>query len=202
MLIEGVYMLYIYDPWDHLPSFWSFPRTGPKNAKKPKIWPLSGLHWPIIWRPRPKFELDVKILHIYPHTKFERARSNSSPVIAREKNLCSGGVTVMNPKYLRLCLGIQLWGQSVRNFGCCALIGCLTFGAVAIARIGVFNKSVSILLTIGCRGLQCIVNLSETICCESFGGVRFGLGPLLQGQIMAAQHKSAYISLILGSRGF
>ena len=30
------------------------------------------------------------------------------------------------------------------NFGCCALNGCLAFGAVAIIRIHVFNKSVSI----------------------------------------------------------
>ena len=37
---------------------------------------------------------------------------------------------------------------------------------------------------------------------ESFGGVTFDLGPLIQGQIMVAQHKSAYISLIIGSRGF
>ena len=35
-----------------------------------------------------------------------------------------------------------------------------------------------------------------------FGDVRFDLGPLLQGQTCVGQHKSAYISLIIGSRGF
>ena len=83
-----------------------------KKCQKAQIWPLSGLYWLIIGRPRPKFELDVRNLHIYPNTKFERPRLNSFPVIAREKNLCGGGggsgVTVMNPKYPRLCPGIQL----------------------------------------------------------------------------------------------
>ena len=36
---------------------------------------------------------------------------------------------------------------------------------------------------------------------ESFGVVRFDLGPLLQGQIRTAKLKSAYKSLIIGSRG-
>ena len=36
--------------------------------------------------------------------------------------------------------------------------------------------------------------------CGSFGDVRFDLGLLLQGQTMVAQHKSTYISLIIGSR--
>ena len=35
---------------------------------------------------------------------------------------------------------------------------------------------------------------------ESFGVVRFYLGPLFQGQ-MIAKHKSAYNSLIIGPRG-
>ena len=36
---------------------------------------------------------------------------------------------------------------------------------------------------------------------ESFGVVRFDLGPLLQGQTSIAVHKSAYNSLIIGPRG-
>ena len=36
---------------------------------------------------------------------------------------------------------------------------------------------------------------------ESFGGVRFDLGPLLQGQTRIAKLKSAYNSLIIGPRG-
>ena len=36
---------------------------------------------------------------------------------------------------------------------------------------------------------------------ESFGVVRFDLGPLLQGQTSIANHKSAYNSLIIGPRG-
>ena len=36
---------------------------------------------------------------------------------------------------------------------------------------------------------------------ESFGVVRFDLGPLLQGQIRIVKLKSAYISLIIGPRG-
>ena len=36
---------------------------------------------------------------------------------------------------------------------------------------------------------------------ESFGVVRFDLGPLLQGQMRIAKHKSAYNSLIIGARG-
>ena len=36
---------------------------------------------------------------------------------------------------------------------------------------------------------------------ESFGVVRFDLGPLLQGQTRAAKGKSAYNSLIIGPRG-
>ena len=35
---------------------------------------------------------------------------------------------------------------------------------------------------------------------ESFGVVRFDLGPLLQGQTRIAKHKSAYNSLIIGPR--
>ena len=33
---------------------------------------------------------------------------------------------------------------------------------------------------------------------ESFGVVKFDLGPLLQGQTSIAKHKSAYNSLIIG----
>ena len=36
---------------------------------------------------------------------------------------------------------------------------------------------------------------------ESFGVVRFDLGPLLQGQMGIAKFKSAYNSLIIGPRG-
>ena len=36
---------------------------------------------------------------------------------------------------------------------------------------------------------------------ESFGVVRFDLGPLLQGQTRTAKLKSAYNSLIIGPRG-
>ena len=37
---------------------------------------------------------------------------------------------------------------------------------------------------------------------ESFGVVRFDLGPLLQGQTRVAKLKSAYNSLIIGPRGW
>ena len=36
---------------------------------------------------------------------------------------------------------------------------------------------------------------------ESFGVVRFDLGPLLEGQMRIAKLKSAYILLIIGPRG-
>ena len=36
---------------------------------------------------------------------------------------------------------------------------------------------------------------------ESFGVVRFDLGPLLQGQTRITELKSAYNSLIIGPRG-
>ena len=36
---------------------------------------------------------------------------------------------------------------------------------------------------------------------ESFDGVRFDLGPLLQGQTRIAKPKSAYNLLIIGPRG-
>ena len=36
---------------------------------------------------------------------------------------------------------------------------------------------------------------------ESFGVVRFNLGPLIQGQTRIAKPKSAYNSLIIGPRG-
>ena len=37
--------------------------------------------------------------------------------------------------------------------------------------------------------------------CESFGVVRFDLGPPLQGQTRIGKLKSAYNSLIIGPRG-
>ena len=37
---------------------------------------------------------------------------------------------------------------------------------------------------------------------ESSGVVGFDLGPLLQGHMSIAKHKSAYNSLIIGPRGF
>ena len=37
--------------------------------------------------------------------------------------------------------------------------------------------------------------------CESFGVVRFDLGPLLQGQTKIVKPKSTYNSLIIGPRG-
>ena len=39
--------------------------------------------------------------------------------------------------------------------------------------------------------------LENYIGCESFGGIRCDLGPLLEGQIRASQHKSGPISLLL-----
>ena len=36
---------------------------------------------------------------------------------------------------------------------------------------------------------------------ESFGVVGFDLGPLLQGQMRIAKHKSAYNLLVIGPRG-
>ena len=36
---------------------------------------------------------------------------------------------------------------------------------------------------------------------ESFGVVKFDLGPLVQGQIRIPNYKSAYNSLIIGRRG-
>ena len=63
------------------------------------------------------------------------------------------------------------------------------------------HKSASITLIVGSRGLQCTVNLKETIVWESFDCITFDLGPLLQGQTMVGQHNGASISLIIGSRG-
>ena len=40
------------------------------------------------------------------------------------------------------------------------------------------------------------------MCWESFGVVRFDLGPLLQDQTRIVKHKSAYNSFIIGPRGF
>ena len=39
------------------------------------------------------------------------------------------------------------------------------------------------------------------MCWESSGVVGFDLGPLVQGQMRLAKHKSAYNSLIIGRRG-
>ena len=55
-------------------------------------------------------------------------------------------------------------------------------------------------LIIGPRGLGWETNLQEIMCWESFGVVRFDLGPLLQGQSRIAKLKSTYNSLI-GPRG-
>ena len=40
------------------------------------------------------------------------------------------------------------------------------------------------------------------MCPESFAGFRFDLGPLLQGQIWFFTPIMAYISLVIGHRGF
>ena len=40
------------------------------------------------------------------------------------------------------------------------------------------------------------VSYVGTLCSESFGDVRFDLGPLLQGQTMVGQHKGAKSSLL------
>ena len=46
-----------------------------------------------------------------------------------------------------------------------------------------------------------VTNLQEIMGWESFGLVRFGLGPLHQGQTGIAKLKSANNSLIIGPRG-
>ena len=46
-----------------------------------------------------------------------------------------------------------------------------------------------------------VTNLLEIMGWESFGVVRFDLGPLLQCQKSIAKLKSAYNSLIIGPRG-
>ena len=61
-------------------------------------------------------------------------------------------------------------------------------------------KSAYILLIIGPRGLECVTNLLEFMCWESFAVVRFDLGPLVQGQTAVAKLKSAHISLIIDPR--
>ena len=40
------------------------------------------------------------------------------------------------------------------------------------------------------------------MCCESSDVVTFDLGPLFQGQTRIAKLKSAYNSLVIGTRGF
>ena len=49
--------------------------------------------------------------------------------------------------------------------------------------------------------LEVWVGLWEIMGWESSGVVRFDLGPLLQGQMRTAKHKSAYNLLIIGPRG-
>ena len=49
-------------------------RSGPKCSQIPKFWPLSGLHWPISWRPRPKFEFAGDTHHIYHIPKIKGLR--------------------------------------------------------------------------------------------------------------------------------
>ena len=62
-------------------------------------------------------------------------------------------------------------------------------------------KSAYICLIIGPRGLGWETNLQEIMGWESFGVVRFDLGPLLQGQTRIAKLQSAYNSFIIGPRG-
>ena len=61
---------------------------------------------------------------------------------------------------------------------------------------------VYISLIIGCRGFGCKDNLLEIMCPESFGGVRFDLGSLLQGRMWYLIPMMDYISPIFGRRGF
>ena len=58
---------------------------------------------------------------------------------------------------------------------------------------------VYISLIIGHRGFGCE---EEIMCPESFGGARFDLGSLLQGQMWYLIPMMDYISLIIGLRGF
>ena len=108
MLIEDIYMLHVYDPWDHMPFL--FLRTGPKSAKKPKMWPLSGLNWPICGRSPGYQTIGMESSLIWTHIPNLRGLRQIFFELSRgEENLCGsgGGVTGLNPKYPRLCLGIQ-----------------------------------------------------------------------------------------------
>ena len=92
------------------------------------------------------------------------------------------------------------------NFGCCALIGCLAFLEPLTSPIFGFPTKVSLSRLLWVLEVYNVSQpLKGTIGCKSFGGVRFDLGPFLQGKAMAAQHKSAYkstyISLIISCRG-
>ena len=50
-------------------------------------------------------------------------------------------------------------------------------------------------------GFGCEDNLSEIMCPESFGDVRFDLAALLEGQMWSLIPIMVYISLIIGRRG-
>ena len=56
------------------------------------------------------------------------------------------------------------------------------------------------LLIVAPRFLGCKINLYEIMGWESSDVVRFGLGPLLQDQMMIVKLKLAYNSLIIGPR--
>ena len=55
---------------------------------------------------------------------------------------------------------------------------------------------------IGHRSFGCEDKLQEIMCPESFGGVRFDLGSLLQGRMWYLIAMMDYISPIIGRRGF
>ena len=57
-------------------------------------------------------------------------------------------------------------------------------------------------LIIGHRGFGGIDDFWEIICPESYGGVTFDLGPLLQGRMWSLIPIMAYISLIITRGGF
>ena len=57
-------------------------------------------------------------------------------------------------------------------------------------------------LIIGRRGFGGKDDLWEIICPESYGGVTFDLGPLLQGQMWSLIPIMAYIVLTITSGGF
>ena len=63
-------------------------------------------------------------------------------------------------------------------------------------------KGAYISLITGHRGFGCEDNLQEIMCPESFGGVRFDLGPLLRGRMGYLIPIMDYISPIIGPRGF